>query len=220
MASMTEPAEITFSDDIRTNVEFLEQRSRDAAQQEMDRSQTLDQKTAGLIAAALVLVAAGVALASQISDIHVGYGARTLWAVIVVVTLVLLLASLAFATAAIWPQAYRVVIHINALDRWPTSRFLDRDRTRVRGELMQASIAAVREARPINKKKGDLLAVAFGFFAAAIVSIVILGSVVAIRLAEAPQGHVSRRQQPAAKRIRARGSSAHAGIRGSGAARG
>jgi hypothetical protein len=213
MALMTEPTEITFSDHIRTNVEFLEQRSRDAAQQEMDRSQSLDQKTAGVIAAALVLVAAGVAFASQISGIHVGSGARTLWAVIVVVTLVLLLASLAFATAAIRPQAYRVVIHINALDRWPTSRFLDRDPTRVRGELMQASIGAVREARPINKKKGDLLAVAFGFFAAAIVSIVILGSVVAVRLAEAPAHHVSRRQQPATKRIGAGRSSTHAGIR-------
>ena len=72
MTSMNGPAEITFSDRIRTNVAFLEQRSRDAAQQEMDRSQTLDQKTAGLIAAALVLVAAGVAFARAISDIPRG----------------------------------------------------------------------------------------------------------------------------------------------------
>jgi hypothetical protein len=62
---MTEPAEITFSDDICSNVELLEQRAADAAQQEMDRSQTLDQKSAGLIAAAVVLVAAGVAGASE-----------------------------------------------------------------------------------------------------------------------------------------------------------
>lgn len=195
---MTEPAEITFSDDIRTNVEFLEQRSRDAAQQEMDRSQTLDQKTAGLIAAALVLVAAGVAFASQISGIHVGSGARTLWAVIVVVTL-----SCCSPRSHLRPLRYgrRPIGSSSILDRWPTSRFLDRDPTRVRGELMQASIGAVREARPINKKKGNLLAVAFGFFGAAIVSIVILGSVVAIRLAEAPKHHVSRREQPATKRI-------------------
>jgi sterol desaturase/sphingolipid hydroxylase (fatty acid hydroxylase superfamily) len=190
-----------FNDEIRANVDLLEQRARDAAQQEMDRSQTLDQKTAGLIAAALVLLAAGVAFASQINGVHVGGGARTLWAVIVVVTLILLLTSLVVATAAITPQAYRVVIHINVLDRWPTSRHLDRDPTRVRGELMQASIGAVRAARPINKKKADRLGVAFGFFAAAIVSIVILGSAVAIRLAESPEHHVPRRRQPAAKRV-------------------
>ena len=209
-----------FGEDISANVEFLEQRAQDAAQQEMDRSQTLDQKTAGLIAAALVLVAAGVAFASQITAVHVGAGARTLWAMIVVVTLVVLLASLAFATAAIWPQAYRVVIHINELDRWPTLRVLGREPTRVRGELMQASIGAVRAARPLNRKKADRLAVAFGFFAAAIVSIVILGSAVVIRLAEAPKQDVPRRRQPAASRVSATGSGTHSSFRGSGAAGG
>jgi hypothetical protein len=201
---------LVFSEDISKNVELLEQRSRDAAQQEMDRSHTLDQKTAGLIAAALVLVAASVAFASRINDIHVGSGARMLWAVIVVVALVLLLASLGFATAAIRPQAYRVVIHIDELSRWPTSRFLDRDPIRVRGELMQASIGAVRNARPINKKKGDRLGIAFGFFVAAIIATVILGSAIVIRLVEVPKHHVSRRQQPAVKRIGPGGRSAQA----------
>ncbi len=198
---MTEPTEVTFSDDVCANVELLEQRSGDIAQQEMDRSQTLDQKSAGLIAAALVLVAAGVALASGISDIHVGSGARGLGAAIVVVALILLLASLGYATAAIRPQAYRVVIHIDELDRWPTPQVLDRDPTRVRGELMQANIAAVRNARPINKKKGDRLGIAFGFFAAAIIAIVILGSAVAVRLAETPKHHVPPRRHPAAQRL-------------------
>ena len=207
---MTEPAEVTFSDNIRANVELLEQRSADIAQQEMDRSQTLDQKSAGLIAAALVLVAAGVALASGIGDIHVGTGARGLWAAIVVVALILLLASLGYATAAIRPQAYRVVIHIDELDRWPTPQALDRDTTRVRGELMQANIAAVRNARPINKKKGDRLGIAFGFFAAAIISIVILGSTVAVRLAETPKHHVPQRH-PATQRLAPRRSGTHTG---------
>jgi hypothetical protein len=208
---MTEPAEVTFSDDICANVELLEQRSADIAQQEMDRSQTLDQKSAGLIAAALVLVAASVALASSIGDIHVGTGARGLWAAIVVVALILLLASLGYATAAIRPQAYRVVIHIDELDRWPTPQVLDRDPTRVRGELMQANIAAVRNARPINKKKGDRLGIAFGFFAAAIISIVILGSAIAVRLAETPRHHVPRRRHPATQRLGPGRSGTHTG---------
>lgn len=208
---MTEPTEVTFSDNIRANVELLEQRSADIAQQEMDRSQTLDQKSAGLIAAALVLVAAGVALASGIGDIHVGTGARGLWAAIVVVALILLLASLGYATAAIRPQAYRVVIHIAELDRWPTPQVLDRDTTRVRGELMQANIAAVRNARPINKKKGDRLGIAFGFFAAAIISIVILGSAVAVRLAETSKHHVPQRRHPATQRLAPGRSGTHTG---------
>lgn len=211
IVSMTEPTEVTFSDNIRANVELLEQRSADIAQQEMDRSQTLDQKSAGLIAAALVLVAAGVALASGIGDIHVGTGARGLWAAIVVVALILLLASLGYATAAIRPQAYRVVIHIAELDRWPTPQVLDRDTTRVRGELMQANIAAVRNARPINKKKGDRLGIAFGFFAAAIISIVILGSAVAVRLAETSKHHVPQRRHPATQRLAPGRSGTHTG---------
>jgi hypothetical protein len=48
---------------------------------------------------------------------------------------------------------------------------------------MRANIAAVRNARSINRKKGDRLAIGFGFFAAAIISIVILGAAAAIRLA-------------------------------------
>jgi hypothetical protein len=208
---MTEPAEVTFSNDICANIEHLERRSADIAQQEMDRSQTLDQKSAGLIAAALVLVAASVALASSIGDIHVGTGARGLWAAIVVVALILLLASLGYATAAIRPQAYRVVIHIDELDRWPTPQVLDRNPTRVRGELMQANIAAVRNARPINKKKGDRLGIAFGFFAAAIISIVILGSTIAVRLAETPRHHVPRRRRPATQRLGPGRSGTHTG---------
>ncbi|MGB0094849.1 MAG: hypothetical protein WBP81_20235 [Solirubrobacteraceae bacterium] len=183
---------IDFEPNIRANVDLLEPRAKDIAQQEVDRSQALDQKTAGLIAAALVLVVAGVAFASRIADLQAGSGARTLWVVIIGASLILLLVSLGFATAAIRPQAFRTVIHIDELDRWATPRFLDRAPTQVRGEIMRAHVAAVRAARSINKRKGDRLALAFGFFAAAIIATVVLGVAVAIRLAEPPHHHVSR----------------------------
>jgi hypothetical protein len=202
---------MNFKPDVRANVDLLEPRARNIAQQEMDRSQALDQKTAGLIAAALVLVAAGVAFASRIADLHAGPGARTLWAVIIGTALILLLVSLGFATSAIRPQAFRTVIHLDELDRWATPRFLERAPTQVRGELMQAHVAAVRAARSINKRKGDRLAAAFGFFAAAIIATVVLGLAVAIRLAENPHHHVSGRQQHAIKQPAA-GASAGGGI--------
>jgi hypothetical protein len=180
---------MTYTDGIRHNVEFLEGRARDAAQQEVDRAQALDQKSAALIAAALVLLAAGVAFTKGIQDLHAGSGAKTLWVVVVGFGLVMLLVALCVATWAIWPQTYRVVIGLPELEKWPTPRYLDRDATTVRGELMRASLGAVREARPVNKKKADRLVVAFGFFAAAIVAIVVLGGAVAIRLSETSHEH-------------------------------
>jgi hypothetical protein len=175
---------VAYSPHITANVEFLEQRARDEAQKEMDRSRSLDQKAAGLIAAALVLVAAGVAFASHMSELHAGADARRWWGIVFVVSEVLLLASLAVATAAIRPKTYKIVISTQELEKWNTSRRLDRDPTTIRGEMMQGSIAAVRDARPINDQKGRELGVAFGVFAAAIVSIVTLSSAVAIRLTQ------------------------------------
>jgi heme/copper-type cytochrome/quinol oxidase subunit 4 len=200
-------AAMPYSEDIRANVEFLEQRARDEARQEIDRAQTLDQKAAGLIATSIVLTAAAVALSGRLQELHAGAGARTFWAVLVVLTLVLLLTSLGFATGSVRPQAYRTVLDLKEFDRWPTRGFLVQDRTFVRGEQMRGSIAAVHGARSKNKKKGDRLAAAFGFFAAAIVSIVVLGSAVTIRLAES-HAHHAHRGLPATGREPAR---AHSG---------
>jgi membrane protein YdbS with pleckstrin-like domain len=88
---------------------------RAIAEDEMSRAQPLDQKTAGLIAAALVLVAAAVAFASHLNEVSASTGARTLWGALIVVLLVLLLAYLAFATAVIHPQPFRVTIHEDEL---------------------------------------------------------------------------------------------------------
>jgi hypothetical protein len=174
---------MAFSKEVEANVIFLEERARDAAQQETERSAALDQKTAGLIAAGLVLLAAGVAFIANLDELHVGHGAKVLWTVLIVAALVLLLASLIAGTWAIWPQTYKNVIHMDVLNEWPLISFLDRDPTTVRGEMMRAGVAATREARPINKKKAIRLTVAFSFFGTAIVCIVILASAVAVRLA-------------------------------------
>jgi hypothetical protein len=104
---------------VRTS-SFLEERTGQIAQQETDRAQALDQKAAGLIAAALVLVAAGMAFASTTAGLHAGSGARAAWAALTVAVMLLLLGSLGFATAALWPQAFRGVIHLNVIAQWAT----------------------------------------------------------------------------------------------------
>jgi hypothetical protein len=136
---------VEFNEAITKNVEVLEPRARALAQDEISRGHALDQKTTGLIAAALVLVAAGVAFASHLNEVSAGTGARTLWGVLIVVLLVLLLVSLGFATAVMHPPPFRVAIHKDELEKWATPRFLDRDPTRVLGELMQASVSAISE---------------------------------------------------------------------------
>jgi hypothetical protein len=177
----------TFSDDIRTNVELLEQQATGAAQQEIDRMNMLDQKASGLIAAGLVLVAAGVAFATGLGGLRGGSEAHSRWAMLLVLTLVLLLVSIACATYASRPQPAHIVIDMKVLETWATPRFLDRDPTQVRGELMQAGVAAVGAARVINAKKGNWLRAAFALFGAAIIATVVLGSAVAIRSAQSPE---------------------------------
>jgi hypothetical protein len=186
-----------FSKDVDANVAFLEECAREAAQHESERSSALDQKTAGLIAAALVLLAAGVAFIADLGELHAGHGAKMFWAVLIVVALVLLLASLIAGTWAIWPRTYKSV-HMDVMNRWPLLSFLDRDPTVVRGEMLRAGVAATREARPINERKANRLIGACAFFGTAIVCIVALASSVAIRLSTQPhhETHAIERRHP------------------------
>jgi hypothetical protein len=184
---------MSYSQDVATNVEFLEEKARGAAAEEMERATNLDQKSAGMIAADLVLVVAAVTFATQIDGVHVGHSAKTLWVAILILVMASLLASLAFATLALRPRMYRVAIHMHELDRWPRPSFLERDPTLVRGEQLRAAITLVREARPVNKDKAEQLGMAFRFFAAAVVATVVLGSAVGVRLADSSNHHGHRR---------------------------
>lgn len=172
------------SENFRANTTTLEARAREVAAQEVDRANGIDQKAAGLMAAGLALLAAGVAFAATIGGVHVGTGARTLWAVLLILTLLLLLASLGFAVAAVRPRVFRIVLHVNELRRWPTVGYLNKDPAMVQGTLLRGSIFAIEEARKVNTCKADRLAVAFRVFAAAVAVIVLLAGVVAIRMTE------------------------------------
>jgi hypothetical protein len=176
---------------------MLEERAREIAAQEVDRANGIDQKAAGLMAAGLVLLAAGVAFATAIGGVQVGQGARNLWAGLLIVTLILILISLGFAISALKPRVFRIVLHMNELQKWPTVGYLDQDPTLVTGTLLTASVEATREARVTNTTKADRLAWAFRLFAAAVVAIVILAGAVAIRMTTETSSYARGREQPA-----------------------
>lgn len=187
---------MTLSENFRANTTALEERAREIAAQEVDRANGIDQKAAGLLAAGLALMAAGVAFAATIGSDHVGKGARILWAALLMLTLVLLLSSLVFAIAALRPRVFRIVLHIEEIEEWPTVGYLDQDPTMVQGTLLLGSIEATKEARKVNKDKGDRLVNAFRVFAAAVVAIVILAGAVAIRMTES-DSHAAGREHAA-----------------------
>jgi hypothetical protein len=112
---------MSVNDNVRANVELLEARAREAALQEVDRATGIDQKATALITAGLVLVAAGVAFATAIGSAHAGNGARLLWAPLLVAALVLSLAALGLATAAVRPRVFRIVLHMNVLNKWAST---------------------------------------------------------------------------------------------------
>src|SRR5580692_3856810 len=57
---------VELSENFRANTTMLEARAREVAAQEVDRANGIDQKAAGLMAAGLALLAAGVAFAATI----------------------------------------------------------------------------------------------------------------------------------------------------------
>jgi MFS family permease len=172
-----------FDPRIEANVETLEARAREFEKQEIERSRSIDQKTAALMAACLVVLGAAVAFAGRISDLGGGDGARTLWAVLLIAAMMFVVVALGFATSAIRPQTIATGIHIDELEQWPYEEKLASDPVAVRGELMAASIDAVREARAANRLKGRRLLTAFALFAAALVATLALGVSVAVRQA-------------------------------------
>jgi hypothetical protein len=172
------------SQNLRANTATLDERAREIATQEVDRANGIDQKGAGLLAVGLALLAAGVAFASTIGTSDVGQGARILWAVLLMLTLLLILVSLGFAIAAVKPRVFRIALHIEELEQWPTVGYLDVDPTLVEGSLLLGSIDAIKAARSTNRIKADRLNWAFRVFAAAVVAIVILAGAVATRMTE------------------------------------
>jgi hypothetical protein len=172
------------SQNLRANTATLDERAREIATQEVDRANGIDQKGAGFLAVGLALLAAGVAFASTIGASDVGQGARILWAVLLMLALLLILVSLGLAIAAVKPRVFRIALHIEELEQWPTVGYLDMDPTLVEGSLLLGSIDAIKAARSTNRIKADRLNWAFRVFAAAVVAIVILAGAVATRMTE------------------------------------
>jgi hypothetical protein len=176
---------------IEQNVRFLGERAREIVDQEVDRARGLDTKAAGLIAASLAGLVGGITFAAKLSELHGGTGAKTLWAVSLVLGLVLLIPALGLAVRAILPQAFRIAVAVEEMRRWVTPRFLGQEPTDVEGELLYGSVIATGDARAINEAKAERLSKAFYCFAAALLCVVMCGSAVAIHAALYPERDAS-----------------------------
>ena len=181
---------------IEPNVRFLGERAREIVEQEVDRSRGLDQKAAGLIAAGLAGLAAGFTFALKLSELHGGSGAKILWAIALVGSLVLLLPALGFAVRAILPQAFRIAVAVDEMKTWVTPRFLETEPLDVGGELLFGSVIATEDARRINDAKARRLTRAFYFFAAALLCVIACGIAVAVHAAEYTGSYARHRTRP------------------------
>ena len=178
-----DPGGLAYSLENIANVEFLGDRARELADQEIERARALDTKAAGLLAGALVLISAGAALVARLSDLRGGSGAKTLWVAELGTALTLMLAAGLFAVLAIRPRAFRTAIAYHELLGWVTRRVLDQDPTLVRGEILYASIKSVGHARDQNKTKGRWLGRSFAVFGVGLICTVALAVSVAIHAA-------------------------------------
>lgn len=170
-----------YSDHLRANTSLLGERADALNAQEVERSRGLDTKASGLLAVAVVLLAAAAGFAAQMPG--GGEGARTLWAIELGTTLLFLIAAGAYAASAIAPQSAYARIHLDELALWSTEKYLDQDPTLVRGALLNADLESVRLSRGVNARKANRLRRATLLFGGALASIVALTMSLAIHAA-------------------------------------
>jgi hypothetical protein len=163
-----------YSEDVRTNVEFLGERAREMTADEVDRTKSLDTKATALIAGCVALIAAGASFASRMGELPGGSGAKTAWAIEIAGALGFLLAAAGFAVWAIVPKAVRTAVAYHEVETWALPSTLQQDCTLVAGTLLRAATHSVGHARGVNNRKADRMMRSSWLFAAAIAFIVAL----------------------------------------------
>lgn len=201
---------MSYSDSVIRNAEFLGERARDLAAQEVERGRGLDTKSAGMVAVSVALVAAAASFASGLGDLSGGSGAKTLWAVELGVASVALLVAGGLAVWAIAPRVVRTTVAYNELRRWPTPRVMEQPPTLNRGSILQADLHSVGHARSVNKRKAERLAYATWTFAVALLAIVCLTVSLAAHAA-ARSDEDGNTEKPARAEPRPRGDAAGSG---------
>lgn len=163
-----------YPESVSTNVAYLEARTRELAEQEIDRARGLDSKATALLATIVALIAAAAAFGARMPDIAAGSDARWLWAAEVGVALVFLLAAGGFAVLAIAPRAVRTAVHIRDVRQWRSKHYLMQDPEVVQGILLNANVHSVGHSRDANARKAKRLKIASALFGAALAAIVLL----------------------------------------------
>lgn len=165
---------VEYSENVSHNVDFLGDRARDLAADELDRSKTLDAKATALIAGCVALIAAGAAFASRLADVPGGEGAKLAWAIELAAALALIFVAAGLAVWALVPKAVRSAVGQTEVDTWANPRTLERAPTLVRGTMLRADAFSVGHARRVSQRKADRLRAASWVFAAALACIVTL----------------------------------------------
>ena len=175
-----------YSDNVAANVEFLGDRARGLADQEMERARSLDTKAAGIVAASVALSGAGAAFVTRLAEVDAGSGARTLWAIELIAALVAAILAGGLAAWAIAPRVSRSSVHFREIKTWETPRVLEADPVFNQGKLLRAALHSVGLSRDVNRRKAQRLKRSSLALAVALASVVSLTISVAVHMASYP----------------------------------
>jgi hypothetical protein len=176
-----------YSEQVIANVEFLGSRARELTDQEIERARSLDTKAGAIVAASVALVGASVAFIARLADLDGGAGAKTLWAIELIVALIALLFAGGLAVWALAPRVIRSTVAFHEIEAWETPRVLEADPTVNQGSLLRASVHSIGLSRKANNRKARRQKWASWILAGALISISALTISVAVHAAAYPE---------------------------------
>lgn len=181
-----------YSDNVAANVGFLGDRARELADQEMERARSLDTKAGAIVAAGVGLIGVGVAFVTRLSEVDAGSGAKTLWAVELIMALLAALVAGGLAVWAIAPRVSRSSVHFREAQTWETPRALEADPIFNQGKLLRTAVHSIGLSREVNRRKAERLSWSSLALAVALASVVSLTVSVAVHTASYPATPKSR----------------------------
>jgi hypothetical protein len=176
----------TSSDNVAANVEFLGDRARELADQEMERARSLDTKAGAIVAVTVALCGAGAAFVTRLAEVDAGSGAKTLWAAELIATLVAALLGGGLAVWAITPRVSRSSVRFREMKGWETRRVLEADPVFNEGKLLRTAVHSVGLSRDVNRRKAQWLKRSSRALGVALASVVLLAVSVAVHVAAHP----------------------------------
>jgi hypothetical protein len=137
-------------------VEALLEEVRDLLDAEDKRAQSLNARGSGL-AAFVGLIVSLVSVVGRASVVDLSEGARTALAVLLVVAVVLLLASLGAVILGVLLPTVGQTVKLEEVQRYPTFKYVSQPRVMAQGRRMRGLIKALSTERLRNGRKATWL---------------------------------------------------------------